>query len=157
MPTGDPNQALIPAVVRETPTSTEALIEVEVKHGNKVRRRAAVIPISVRQLTARQQQERSEQRRSEERDKEWTRQHPVRWSDPLTDTIIFGTRVAETVVHFAHNFGVTAIGTAEGISNALFSRARVLATAAERRELHALDFETVIKNPRRAQIEVRAA
>ncbi len=147
---GDSGEAVIPAVVKSTSDSTDAIISVEVKRGKSTRRRAAVIPIAVKKRASRLENQRREQEQRSARDEN-------RWSDPITDSFISATNVAQGLVHLAHEFGVAVINAAELLSRAIFSRAMVVASAAEQGKLDEVDMSTVLRNPRRAEIELRAA
>ncbi len=147
---GDSAEAMIPAVVKSTPDSTEAVIAVEVKRGNVTRKRAATIPIAVRKRGPRVEQRSEQQQDSSTRDK-------IRWSDPITDSVVSISQMVEGGVHLAHDFGYAAINMAALMSNAVFARATVVASAAEQGQLNEIDLGTVIRDPRRAEIELRAA
>lgn len=144
--TGDSPEAMIPATVKQTADSAEAVISVEVKRGNRTRRRAAVIPVAVRKRVSRD---------SETENKRREKPADARWSDPVTDSVIFATEIAENLIHLAHDFGSTVLGTAEEASRALFSRTHVVAEAVDQGRV--VDIGTVIRNPRRAEAELRAA
>ncbi len=117
---GDSAAVVIPATVNGDSDSPKAVIAVEVKRGNKVRKRAAVIPVAVRKRPkAVERAQTGKHGRSDE----------TRWSDPITDSVLYGTRVAESFIGFAHQIGTTAIDTVEGLSRALFARLTERATA----------------------------
>lgn len=140
-----PDEAFIPATVRTTPDSAEAVISVEVKRGNKTRKRAAVVPIALKKRIPSQPQPPQQHKKD------------IRWSDPVTDTVVGATRVLDRMVNLANQFGHTALDTFEGVSRAFFARAMVVKKAAERDQLTDLNVVTLMESPRRAERELRAA
>lgn len=150
MQTGDSGEAMIPAVIKSSPDSTDAVISVEVKRGNSTRRRAAVIPIAVRKRGRR-----VEQRPQKEQDVSARNQN--RWSDPITDSVVSISQMVEGAVHLVHDFGFAAVNMAELLTKAIFARVTVVASAAEQGQLDEIDLGTVIRDPRRAEVELRAA
>ncbi len=146
----DSPDAVIPAVVKSDSDSPQAIISVEVNRGKSRRKRAAVIPISIKKGPARSDDRQRQREQSSARDDN-------RWSDPITDSVVSITNFAQGLVHLAHDFGFAVVNTAELLSQAIFSRATVVASAAERGQLDELDLGTVVRNPRRAEIQLRAA
>ncbi len=147
---GDSGEAIIPAVVKSTPDSTDAIISVEVKRGRLTRRRAAVIPIAVKKRASASEDQCREKEENSAHDKN-------RWSDPITDSVISITNVAQGLVRLAHDVGFVAVSSAELWSRAIFSRATVVASAAEQGKLGKVDMDTVVRNPRLAEIRLHAA
>ncbi len=145
------SSVVIPATIKDHGDSNRAVISVEVKRGNSVRKRAALIPVAVKKRP-RIVDEREIRRRQHE----WATQ-PF---DPITDSVLYGTRVAESLVGLLHTVGAAAIDTAEGLSRAVFARLTARETAvtpAISRTLDAIEFPAFTSSSRTSQLESRAA
>ncbi len=107
------DQAFIPAVVEGD--SNEAVISVEVnRNGEATHRRAATIPVKVKQVKAGSRLHRRKALPFETTLVKSVDTQP-RWSDPITDTVIAGTYIAQGAITSFRQLATTALDVASSL------------------------------------------